>query len=115
MRYVFHAMLLLCCGNVLAAPFDMQFVAVDGKPVAGTVVMLRSTDAARPAAKPVAAEIDQLDLQFVPHVTIVPAGSQVSFPNSDSVSHQVFSFSKAKTFQLPLYRGKKHDPVQFEQ
>lgn len=114
MRYVFHAMLLLCCGNVPAAPFDMQVVAVDGKPVAGAVVMLRSTDASRPAAKPVAAEIDQLDLQFVPHVTIVPAGSQVSFPNSDSVSHQVFSFSKAKTFQLPLYRGKKHDPVQFE-
>lgn len=114
MRYVFHAMVLLCCGNVLAAPFDVQFLAVDGKSVAGTVVMLRSTDASRPAAKPVAAEIDQLDLQFVPHVTIVPAGSQVSFPNSDSVSHQVFSFSKAKTFQLPLYRGKKHDPVLFE-
>lgn len=114
MRYVFHAMLMLCSGSILAAPLQVQFVAVDGKPVAGTVVVLRSADASRPAARPMAAEIDQLDLQFVPHVTIIPAGSQVSFPNSDSVSHQVFSFSAAKAFQLPLYRGKKHDPVLFE-
>jgi hypothetical protein len=38
----------------------------------------------------------------------------VSFPNSDSVSHQIYSFSAAKRFQLPLYRGKPYPPVLFD-
>ena len=31
------------------------------------------------------------------------------------MSHQVYSFSSARKFQLPLYRGKPYPPVQFEQ
>ena len=46
---------------------------------------------------------------------IVPVGSSVTFPNSDTVSHQVYSFSPAKKFQLPLYRGSPNPPVAFEQ
>ena len=42
-------------------------------------------------------------------------GSTVEFPNSDSVSHQIYSFSNTKRFQLPLYRGKPYPPVHFEQ
>jgi hypothetical protein len=38
----------------------------------------------------------------------------VSFPNSDSVKHQVYSFSPAKRFQLPLYAGKPKDPEVFD-
>jgi hypothetical protein len=38
----------------------------------------------------------------------------VVFPNSDSVSHQVYSFSPARKFQLPLYRGKPYPPVLFD-
>jgi hypothetical protein len=55
-----------------------------------------------------------VDRQFVPHVLVVPAGSKVTFPNSDSVRHQVYSFSPAKRFSLPLYRGKPYPPVEFE-
>ena len=113
MRYVFHAALLLCGTVVQAAPFDMQFVDVDGRPVAGTVVALRSTDPARAASTPVAAMMDQLDLQFVPHVLVVPRGSSVSFRNSDKVGHQVYSFSPAKRFELPLYRGEPREPQVF--
>jgi plastocyanin len=98
----------------LAAPLQQQFVGVDGKGIAATVVTLRSTDASRPVAKPTAAVMDQLDRQFVPHVLVIPVGSQVVFPNSDSVSHQVYSFSPAKKFQLPLYRGKPYPPVLFD-
>ncbi len=57
--------------------------------------------------------MDQVGLKFEPAVLVVPVGSQISFPNSDSVSHQVYSFSQAKRFQLPLYRGKPYPPVQF--
>ena len=113
MRPVFHTFLALLAPAALAAPLQLQFVGVDGKGIAATVVTLRSTDASRPIAKPTAAVMDQMDLQFVPHVLVIPAGSQVVFPNSDTVSHQVYSFSPANKFQLPLYRGKPYPPVPF--
>ena len=89
-------------------------MGVDGRGIPGTVVTLLSTDSARSIARPVTADMDQVSRQFVPHVLIVPTGSQVRFPNSDTVSHQVYSFSAAKKFQLPLYRGKTHPPVEFD-
>ena len=52
---------------------------------------------------------------FVPEVIVIPVGSTVAFPNSDSVSHQIYSFSPAKRFQLPLYRGKPYQPELFDQ
>jgi hypothetical protein len=48
-------------------------------------------------------------------VLVVPVRSTVQFPNSDAVSHQVYSFSSARRFQLPLYRGKPYPPVTFDQ
>lgn len=113
-RRVFHSFLALCATGALAGPVEVQFVGVDGRGIGGTVMTLRSTDANRPLAKPGAAVMDQLDRQFAPHVLVVPVGSPVSFPNTDSVSHQVYSFSAAKRFQLPLYHGKPYPPVLFD-
>ena len=113
MRPVFHTLIALWAPAALAAPLQLQFVGVDGRGVAGTVVTLRSTDAGRALAGPTAAIMDQVDLQFSPHVLVIPVGSQIVFPNSDSVSHQVYSFSPANKFQLPLYRGKPYPPVLF--
>ena len=59
--------------------------------------------------------MDQVNLAFVPDVLVIPVHSTVQFPNSDAVSHQVYSFSSARQFQLPLYRGKPYPPVQFDQ
>lgn len=47
--------------------------------------------------------MDQRDLTFVPHVLPILVGSTVEFPNSDPVYHNVFSFSKIKTFDLGRY------------
>jgi hypothetical protein len=38
-------------------------------------------------------------------------GASVLFPNSDTVGHHVYSFSKPNNFVLPLYTGDPHDPV----
>lgn len=46
------------------------------------------------------AAIRQVDEEFVPHVTVVTAGSTVEFPNEDFVFHNVFSLSRAGTFDL---------------
>jgi hypothetical protein len=58
--------------------------------------------------------MDQVNRVFVPDVLVIPVGSTVAFPNSDSVSHQIYSFSAAHRFQLPLYRGKPYPPVNFD-
>jgi hypothetical protein len=38
----------------------------------------------------------------------------VHFPNSDNIRHQVYSFSPAKKFELPLYAGSSAPPVTFD-
>jgi plastocyanin len=77
-------------------------------------VLLEAVSPALPPAVPVEAVMDQVDLAFAPDVLVLPVRSSVQFPNSDVVSHQVYSFSSARSFQLPLYRGKPYPPVTFE-
>jgi plastocyanin len=91
-----------------------------GHAVASTVITLVPAGAARlapqnsGAARPTAL-MDQQHRSFVPQVLVVASGTEVSFPNSDSVSHQVYSFSPAKRFQLALYKGQAAKPVIFDQ
>jgi hypothetical protein len=47
-------------------------------------------------------------------VTILRTGTAVSFPNSDSIRHQVYSFSPAKEFSLKLYAGSPKEEVVFD-
>jgi len=85
----------------------------EGRPVRDAVVY--AVPQGRPVAPPVArAVMDQRDRQFVPRVLPVQTGTAVDFPNSDDVRHQVYSFSPAKRFQLPLYEGTPQHPVVFE-
>ncbi|MBI3581217.1 MAG: methylamine utilization protein [Nitrospinae bacterium] len=58
--------------------------------------------------------VDQIDKEFTPSVTVVPIGTPVYFPNNDDIRHHVYSFSPAKTFELPLYSGKPSKPVVFD-
>ncbi len=60
------------------------------------------------------AVMDQKDLQFIPHVLAVQAGTLVEFPNSDPVSHNVFSISDAKRFNLGLYQSGTARRVKFD-
>jgi plastocyanin len=48
----------------------------------------------------VTASIEQRDRRFVPDLVVIPAGSVVTFPNFDPIFHNVFSLSKAKSFDL---------------
>lgn len=87
-----------------------------GAPVANAVVALYDTQKAGSAIKPAAEAImDQRDRQFAPHVLVVQRGASVRFPNSDDIRHQVYSFSPAKRFNLPLYHGVPAKPEVFDQ
>ncbi len=61
---------------------------------------------ALPAVTPVP-QVAQLDRRFSPDLLVIPAGSTVSFPNMDPIFHNIFSLSKAKSFDLGSYdRGQ---------
>jgi len=86
-----------------------------GKLVADAVILAVPLDAKNALrAKPPADAVDQVDKQFVPYVKPVFVGAKVRFPNSDHVRHQVYSFSPAKKFELPLYAGTSAPPVVFD-
>jgi plastocyanin len=77
-----------------------------GKPLADAVVIAVPADGnLRMPPKPRDEIVDQVDKEFLPKVQAVLVGTPVSFPNRDSVRHQVYSFSPAKKFELPLYSG----------
>ena len=108
------AVFLACTTFAQAGPLSVTAFKRDGKALAGAVVMLEAESPAMSAPTPIHATMDQVDLAFVPDVLVVPLNSTVQFPNSDVVSHQVYSFSSARRFQLPLYRGKPYPPVSFD-
>jgi len=58
--------------------------------------------------------LDQRNKQFEPHVLVVRTHTSVHFPNSDDIHHEVYSFSKTKPFELPLYHGTPAAPVSFD-
>ena len=86
-----------------------------GKPVADAVVVAVPVDGSmRLPTKPHDNVVDQVDKQFSPKVQAVLVGTPVTFPNNDNVRHQVYSFSPAKRFELPLYAGVPAQPVVFD-
>ena len=104
--------LALGLGAAQAAEVAVQVVDGQGAPLADAVVML-SGQGLVPERQPAA--IDQQNRRFVPHVLAVATGTAVSFPNTDDIRHQVYSFSSPKRFELPLYHGLPSTPVVFDQ
>ncbi|MYZ42773.1 methylamine utilization protein [Schauerella aestuarii] len=96
-------------GDITVPITDMK-----GVPLANAVVYAKPRQGAVPAARASAMKIDQVDREFVPLVSVAQTGVAVSFPNTDDVEHDVYSFSPAKRFQLPLYSGTPSHPVIFD-
>jgi plastocyanin len=134
------ALLAALCGaaDCAAATIEVSVVDEQGKPIADVAVYATAHDpwkspkgdaaengatgAAAAASGPVplgsprtgTAIMDQQDHEFVPHVLVVRTGTAVTFPNSDTVSHHVYSFSPTKPFELGLYKGNVYPPVVFD-
>ena|SRR5580765_7136072 len=116
---LFQALSTLGLAGCCAAAQALGVLVVDagGRPVSDVVVVLTPTDestAIDDAKDRPHAQMDQRNKEFVPHILAIEVGTWVDFPNSDTVSHQVYSFSPAKPFQLPLYKGRAHPPVHFD-
>jgi plastocyanin len=91
-----------------------QVLGQDGKPVANAVVFVQEPAAVQPAAASSPAIMDQFNKTFVPEMLPIAVGTQVRFPNRDQIRHHVYSFSRPKRFELPLYKGEDAPPVLFD-
>lgn len=99
-----------------AATVTVQVRDASGAPLPDAVVTIESV-ATRPGTRPAFSYppvVTQKDIQFTPFVLLVPKGATVSFPNKDKVRHHVYSFSKAKKFELKLYGRDETRSVTFD-
>src|SRR4030095_13340281 len=103
----------ILCGRAEAGSILVTVKDVQGALVADAVVYAKSNDSVALRGKK-QAMIEQRDKQFVPYVTAIQVGTSVTFPNEDSVRHDVYSLSPAKEFELPLYAGIPAEPVTFD-
>jgi len=112
-RLLALALLGLCANAALAVPWTVQVRDATGHPLADAVVavLVRGKPARTTTAK---AEMGQFNRQFTPQLLVVQTGTEVSFPNRDSVRHQVYSFSPIKVFELKLYSGTSSAPQVFD-
>lgn len=103
---------------VLAGVLAAWPAIVSAGPVSGAVRTTTRSDLAPAVAVIYAEPIDvlaprrpgqltliQRNKTFLPHVLAAPVGSTVTFPNQDTIFHNVFSLSGPEPFDLGLYRA----------
>ena len=95
---------LLLTGPPSSDPDVSGKVTISGRPARDAVVYLTGGRKAEPLPRAV---VDQRERTFVPHVSVITAGTTVEFPNNDRVFHNVYAAFEAKRFDLGMYpRGK---------
>lgn len=102
--------------EVRGQALNVTVTSKSGEPIQHAVVAAyrKSNQAISTASSSKVAVVDQIDKEFVEHVTPVQSGTAVTFPNSDNIRHHVYSFSPTKTFEIPLYKGMPAEPVVFD-
>ncbi len=99
---------------VTAASLTVALTDQHGNAVNDAVLYVSSVSGNVAPPQPRQVSVDQVNETFVPHVRAIAVGSSVSFPNSDHIRHHVYSFSPARTFELPLYIGIPAEAVTFD-
>lgn len=99
----------------LAGDLTLELRDASGKPLPDAVIYAMPSRGAGPGVQAHSrAIIDQVNKEFVPRVSIVQAGTEIQFPNSDNIRHSIYSFSVAKVFTTKLYSGRGAAPVLFD-
>lgn len=95
---------LIFVGNIYGETITGKVIDNKGKLVKDAVISATPLGGSvkTPSAQP-KASIDQVNKTFIEYVTPVLVGTEVSFPNSDKIRHHVYSLSKTKKFEIPLY------------
>ena len=104
-RFAVTLAAMLACAFPIALPaasVDVQVRDAAGKPVADAVVYALALSGAPDSRPRKTVAIEQVDREFVPYVSVVQAGTIVTFPNRDPILHHVYSFSPAKQFEYVI-------------
>lgn len=89
-------------------------ITAEEQPLEDAVVSLSPLDFSPPSPRPDEAEIVQENKQYNPYVTVLRVGTKAKFPNRDSVQHHLYSVSKPKRFEKPLYASGTTESVLFD-
>lgn len=100
--------------TVDASDLTVKAVSDAGEVLKNAVIYALPKSPAEGDIKPVVGIVDQRDKEFIPDVLPIQVGTAVQFPNSDKIRHHVYSFSPAKSFEIPLYAGTPPDPIVFD-
>lgn len=112
----FASSFLAVCLSCAAADVAFKITDAKNQPVADAVVSLVPLAAPAKITPPTAPlEIMQHGQEFSVYVLPLVVGTAVNFPNRDTVQHHVYSLSRPKKFELPLYAGEAKAPVVFDQ
>lgn len=111
----FGLALLLCIAPVRAEEvLEIRLHDGQGQPVPNAAVMVETTAMPQQSVAPESASMNVGNEEFLPQVLVVAAGTEVRFPNIDNTRHHIYSFSPAKTFELPLSADEEAAPVLFD-
>ncbi len=113
-KMITAASILAYSTSVFSAEIQVVVNDTSGKPIENAVVYAESPNTKTTITNANTANIAQKNKKFIPLVSVVQTGTNISFPNGDSVRHHVYSFSPAKTFELKLYSGVPTAPVAFD-
>lgn len=114
-RHLGRALLVIAWLPAQAATLTLQLKSAFGAAVQDAVVYLVSEKTPQLPVRALQSRIDQINKAFVPLVSVVQTGTRISFPNKDNIRHHVYSFSKAKKFEIKLYADTPTKPVLFDQ
>ena len=73
------------------------------KDYSGIVVWLEPVSGPAPIAARRTFTINQKGKRFIPHVVVMPQGSELAFPNNDPIFHNAFSTFSGQPFDTGLY------------
>lgn len=118
-RTIFRSIIFASFGlSSFALAFDGPVVVTitdqAGKPVENVVVTLQPKNLMVKGPVYPEAVMAQRDMEFQPHVLAIKTNTEVKFPNWDVFRHHVYSFSKAKQFEIRLYGGDEEKIVVFD-
>jgi plastocyanin len=104
---------LFYAANVVAAEITIVIKDKKQRSVHDTIVELIGSDSN--VANSDTIQIEQLDKEFSPEMSVIPRGSSVLFTNKDTFQHHVYSVSAGNQFDLPLYKDKPAKTINFNE
>ena len=101
----------------LSAAAPSRHPAPEPDEIRNVVISLVPLEGIAPSSPPAAGtfRMEQVQETFVPHVLAVPRGSKVEFVNADPIFHNVFSLSRAASFDLGRYPRGESRSVRFDE